>query len=407
MLKFMKVLLSYILMSCIIIITISIHISASDNGLNVFDEDSEYSYSDDALEASADVTVRAKAYVLMDYSTGQVLMSSNEHERLYPASVTKIMSLLLVCEAIDSGKIKLSDTVTASTNAASKGGSQIWLREGEQMTVDDLLKSTAVYSANDACTALGEYVAGSDEAFVQMMNERASQLGMKETHFDNCTGLDDETDTHLTSAYDVALMSRELLKHDLILNYTTIWMDSVRGGETELVNTNKLIRFYKGATGLKTGTTNKAGCCVSATAKRDSTHLIAVVMGSENSSDRFEGAKSLLNWGFANYTTIVPKIDDSLITPVKIIKGVEEYVTPETPAAKAILVPKGKENAIEQEVKIAVDAQAPVEKGQKLGSIILRLDGETVGEYDLTSPKEIAKLTVGTVFARLLKLLAE
>ena len=199
------------------------------------------------------VTVKAKAAVLMDVDSGKVLMSMNADEKLYPASVTKIMTLLLVTEALDSGKISLSDTVTASASAASKGGSQIWLKEGEQMTVDDLLKATAVYSANDACTALGELLAGSDAAFTAMINERAGQLGMKNTHFDNCTGLDDTTTTHLTTAMDVAIMSRELLKHERIMNYTTIWMDSLRGGATELVNTNKLVRFYKGTTGLKPG----------------------------------------------------------------------------------------------------------------------------------------------------------
>ena len=190
------------------------------------------------------VEVKAKAAVLMDQTTGRILMKMNEHEKLYPASVTKIMALLLVMEAIDNNKIQLTDIVTTSPVAASKGGSQIWLKEGEQMSVDELLRATAVYSANDACTALGEYIAGSDEGFVVMMNERAAELGMKNTHFENCTGLDDDTENHLTTAYDIALMSSELMKHELIKEYTTIWMDSLRDGKTELVNTNKLIRFY-------------------------------------------------------------------------------------------------------------------------------------------------------------------
>lgn len=253
-----------------------------------------------------EVEVKAKASVLMDAATGTVLMSQNPHEKLYPASVTKIMTLLLVAEAIESGKIQMTDVVTASTNASKKGGSQIWLKEGEQMTVDDLIKATAVASANDACTALGEYLAGSDEAFVKMMNERAKALSMNDTNFENCTGLDDTAENHVTSAYDIAIMSRELLKYEKILTYTTIWMDSLRGGKTELVNTNKLIRFYDGATGLKTGTTSKAGCCVSATAKRDGLHLIAVVLGSANSDDRFGGARAMLNWGFANYAVTTP-----------------------------------------------------------------------------------------------------
>ena len=244
-------------------------------------------------ESQMPVDVKAKSAVLMDQSTGTVLMRMNENEKLYPASVTKIMSMLLVAEAIDSNTIRLTDAVTTSTNASKKGGSQIWLKEGETMTVDELLKATAVYSANDACTALGEYIVGSDEAFVTMMNDRAQELGMKNTHFDNCTGLDDTSATHLTTAYDIALMSRELMKHQFIQQYTKIWMDSLRDGKTELVNTNKLIRFYEGATGLKTGTTSKAGCCISATATRNGTSLIAVVMGADNSKDRFEGAKGM------------------------------------------------------------------------------------------------------------------
>ncbi|MDR2647481.1 MAG: D-alanyl-D-alanine carboxypeptidase, partial [Oscillospiraceae bacterium] len=208
------------------------------------------------------VEIAAKSALLMDYSTGKVLIAHNEHEKRFPASVTKIMLLLLVAEAIDTGKIKITDSVTASAVAASKGGSQIWLKEGESMTVEELVKATSIYSANDACTALGEFVCGSEEALVHAMNNRAAALGMNDTHFVNCTGLDDDTTEHLTSAYDIAIMSRELLKHDSVVKYSTIWMDSLRGGKTELVNKNRLVRFYEGATGLKTGTTKKAGCCI-------------------------------------------------------------------------------------------------------------------------------------------------
>ncbi|MBR2731734.1 MAG: D-alanyl-D-alanine carboxypeptidase, partial [Clostridia bacterium] len=215
------------------------------------------------------VEIEAKAAVLMEVSTGKVLLKLNERERLWPASVTKILPMLLVVEAIEAGQIGPDDPVTVSAEAAGKGGSQIWLKEGEQMTVHELLKATAVSSANDACTALGEYIAGSDAAFVQRLNERAKQLGMRDTHFENCTGLDDSAQDHKTTAMDVAIMSRALLQHEGILDYTTIWMDSLRGGATALVNTNKLVRFYPGATGLKTGTTAKAGCCISASALRD------------------------------------------------------------------------------------------------------------------------------------------
>lgn len=358
-------------------------------------------------EGELPVEVKAKAAVLMDQTTGKVLMKMNEHEKLYPASVTKIMSMLLVMEALDSKKIRLTDIVTTSPVAASKGGSQIWLKEGETMSVDELLRATAVYSANDACTALGEYVAGSDEAFVVMMNERAQQLGMKNTHFENCTGLDDDSENHLTTAYDIALMSRELMKHELIKEYTTIWMDSLRNGQTELVNTNKLIRFYNGATGLKTGTTNKAGCCVSATATRDGTSLIAVVMGSDNSKDRFEGAKAMLNWGFANYTSHTPQIDKTLIADVNIAMGEERTIIPQIPPMTAVLIPKGREKDIVQKVEIAAEVAAPVEANQTLGTVTVSLDSEVIGKYNLVAPHYVDRLSFGTVFCRLLAVICK
>lgn len=353
-------------------------------------------------ESQMPVDVRAKSAVLMDQSTGTVLMRMNENEKLYPASVTKIMSMLLVAEAIDSNTIRLTDAVTTSTNASKKGGSQIWLKEGETMTVDELLKATAVYSANDACTALGEYIAGSDEAFVTMMNDRAQELGMKNTHFDNCTGLDDTSATHLTTAYDIALMSKELMKHQFIQQYTKIWMDSLRDGKTELVNTNKLIRFYEGATGLKTGTTSKAGCCISATATRNGTSLIAVVMGADNSKDRFEGAKAMLNWGFANYETVTPEIDKSLITNVNIIKGEEKTLTPQISGGFGFLIPKGKQKNITQEIDLAAAVEAPVESNQTLGTVTVKLDGKKLGEYKLTAPHYVEKLSFKTVFIRMI-----
>lgn len=359
-----------------------------------------------AAGAETPVEIKAKAAVLMDASTGKVLMQYNENERLYPASVTKIMPLLLVCEAIDEGRISLADVVTVTGSAASKGGSQIWLKEGEQMTVDELLKATAVYSANDACTALGEYIAGSDEAFVKMLNDRAAELGMTNTNFENCTGLDDTTENHLTTAMDVAIMSRELLKHELIMNYTTIWMDSLRNGQTELVNTNKLVRFYEGTTGLKTGTTSKAGCCVSASALRDGTHLIAVVMGSDNSSDRFETAKAMLNWGFANYSTVTPAIDASLIPDVGVLNGVIESITPKIPQVEPVLIEKGREGDITQTIDLAVDVAAPVEQGQVLGTVTFKLGDEILGEYNLTAPDSVKALTFSIVFTRILKAIA-
>ncbi len=348
------------------------------------------------------VAVNAKSAILVDVSTGMVLAAMNEHERLYPASVTKIMTLLLVMEAVDSGNLKLTDTVVASGTAAAKGGSQIWLKEGETMTVDELLRAAAIYSANDACEALGEHIAGSEEALVQMLNNRAKELGMKDTHFDNCTGLDDTTETHLTSAYDIALMSVELLRHELIQKYTTVWMDSLRGGATELVNTNKLVRFYDGATGLKTGTTAKAGCCISASAMREGTHLVAVIMGSPTSDDRFNGAKALLNWGFANYETVTPQADETLIAPVTVIGGKEDSFVPALPEIKPVLIKKGEGENIKQLVELAADVQAPVEPGQKVGRLTFKLGEEVVGEYTLSAPQRIDALTFGEVLRRIL-----
>ena len=316
-----------------------------------------------AENESENLDVKAKSYVLMDASSGKVLLKNNEHEKLYPASVTKIMTLLLVIEKIDEGKLSLEDKVTASTAAAGKGGSQIWLKEGETMTVDELLRASAIGSANDACTALAEHIAGSEEGFVKLMNEKAKILGMNETNFVNCTGLDDDTTNHLTSAYDIALMSKELLSHERIRNYTTVWMDKLRDGATELVNTNKLVRFYKGTTGLKTGTTSKAGHCISASAMRNELHLIAVILGAENSTDRFEGAKKLLNWGFANYENVTPEFDKSLITDVSVINGIENSVKPEIEKILPLTLETGKKSKIESKINLSLNVEAPVEKG--------------------------------------------
>ena len=346
--------------------------------------------------------VKSKSYVLMDVSGGKVLLSKNEHEKLYPASVTKIMTLLLVIEKIDSGKLSLDDVVTASTVAAGKGGSQIWLKEGETMTVDELLRASAIGSANDACTALAEHIAGSEEGFVKLMNERAKELGMNDTTFVNCTGLDDDTTEHLTSAYDIALMSRELLKHERIQNYTTVWMDKLRSGATELVNTNKLVRFYKGTTGLKTGTTSKAGHCISASAMKNDLHLVAVILGAENSTDRFEGAKKLLNWGFANYETVTPKYDENLIADVTVINGIENSVTPKVEKILPLTLETGKKSKIECKVDLATSVEAPVEKGQVLGTLDFSVDGEKIATYNIVSPAEIRKITLADMMKRLL-----
>ena len=343
-------------------------------------------------------TLSAKSAILMEMSSGQVLMEKNADEKLPPASITKIMTLLLVMEVLDTGAITLEDKVTASREASSKGGSQIWLKEGEVMTVHELIKATAVASANDASTALAEYIAGDETGFVAMMNNRAMELGMTNTNFENCSGLDDTAENHYTTARDIAIMSRELMKHEKIKEYTTIWMDSLRNGETELVNTNRLVRFYKGATGLKTGTTSKAGYCISATAQRDGMELVAVVLGSDNSTDRFEDAKKLLNWGFANYSVYEPQIDASLITDVTVLCGEQEKITPIVKNPNPILIKKGTEEKITQRVDICVDVEAPVEKGQKLGAVYFEMNDEVLATCPIISENEVQKRGVFFVF---------
>ena len=352
-------------------------------------------YANEMATVSEDiqVNVNAKACVLMDCNTGTILAGKNENEKLYPASVTKIMSMLLVCEALENGKLTKEMEITCSESAAKKGGSQIWLEPGEVMTVDDLLKATAVYSANDACCLLGEVIAGDEASFCVMMNEKAKELGMLNTHFDNCTGLDDDTDTHKTTAYDIALMSRELLKYDVIKDYSSIWMDTLRNGETQLVNTNKLIRNYPGATGLKTGTTTKAGCCVSASAERDGLHLVAVILGADNSKDRFAGAKNLLDWGFANYEIFVPDISNSYGKDIPVNHGVQEVLKLTNTTPDDILIKKGTAGEISVEVKLPENVVAPIEKGQKIGEVNIIASGEIIGKSDIVADESIEEMT--------------
>lgn len=350
-------------------------------------------------ENSVTDSLTAKSAILMEISSGQVLLSKNPDEKLPPASITKVMTLLLVMEAIDNGKITLEDTVTASRNASSKGGSQIWLKEGEQMTVHELLKATAVASANDASTALGEYVAGDEATFVAMMNERAAELGMTNTNFENCSGLDDTTENHYTTARDIAIMSCELMKHERIKEYTTIWMDSLRDGETELVNTNRLVRFYEGTTGLKTGTTSKAGYCISATAQRNGMELVAVVLGSDNSTDRFEDAKALLNWGFSNYEIYTPQVDLSLITDVSVLYGEQSIISPVTGEISSILIKKGTQSNISQRVDMCIDVEAPVEKGQTLGTVYFECEGGTLATCPIISENKVERRSLFYVFS--------
>ncbi len=346
-------------------------------------------------------SLSAKSAILMEISTGKVLMELNPDEKLSPASITKVMTILLTFEALDKGEIALEDKVTTSQNASSKGGSQIWLKEGEVMTVHELLKATVIASANDACTSLGEYIAGDEMSFVTMMNERAKELGMNNTCFENCSGLDDTVTNHYSTARDVAIMSCELVKHEKVKEYTTVWMDSLRGGETQLVNTNRLIRYYDGATGLKTGTTSKAGYCVSATACREGMELVAVVLGSDNSSERFEDAKKMLNWGFANYSIYQPEIDKSLVTDVNVLYGETETIKPIIENPKPILISKSMKDKIQQRADICVDVEAPVEKNQTLGKIYFEIDGEKVGECSILNEKRIEKRGIMFVFSLL------
>ena len=356
---------------------------------------------------AAEPDVSAPSAILMEEATGEVLYEKNAHERLAPASVTKIMTLLLVMEALESGRIGWDDTVTASAAAAAKGGSQIYLEENEQLPLEEMLKSVVISSANDCATALAEHIAGSESAFVQMMNERAAELGMTDTHFVNCTGLDDEPDAaeHLTTAYDIALMSRELLKHEEIKKYTTIWMDTVRNGEFGLSNTNKLVRFYDGTTGLKTGYTSAAGHCLSASAKRGGMELIAVVLHCDSSPHRFESAKALLNYGFANYALVTPQPEEAIgAVPVRL--GTQESVTPVLQTDAPVLVDKALAASAKSTVQLAGQVTAPVEQGQTLGMLTVKAGDQTLAEIPLVAPEPIPALTWWDVFLQMLKTIA-
>lgn len=332
----------------------------------------------------------AKSAVLMEASTGKVLFEKSSHDRLPPASVTKIMTMLLVMEALDNGQIKLDDAVRTSGLAASMGGSQVFLEENEEMSVDEMLKAVAVASGNDAAVALAEFVGGSHENFVAKMNERAKQLGMNDTTFINCNGLDEEG--HLTSAHDIALMSRELIRHPKIFDYTTIWMDSLRGGEFGLVNTNKLIRFYTGATGLKTGSTSVAGFCISATAKRDDMHLIAVVMGSPSSKERFADATKMLDFGFANYTISKSLVSDEELPNIPVEKGVEKEVAIGLSQDFNILLEKAKIGSVEKKITLPEVLSAPIKEGQTIGAVEFLIDGTSIGTADIVAKTEVKSL---------------
>ena len=359
----------------------------------------------DALEAvsAAAPTISAPSAVLMEKSTGAVLCELDCHKQYEPASVTKVMTLLLVFEALDAGVLTLDQPVTASTHAISMGGSQIWLKENEQLTVDEMLKAVTVVSANDCAVALAEAVAGSEEAFVSRMNQRAQELGMRDTHFLNCTGLPAEG--HLTSAYDIALMSRELiLNHPDIRKYSTIWMDSLRDGASLLVNTNKLVRFYPGTTGLKTGSTASALYCLSATAERDGMELIAVVMHAASPDDRFESAKALLNYGFAGYTlaSIAP---EQALPPVPVLLGQAPAVQPVPAGSPTVLLEKSQAGSLSQSISLCPDVEAPVEAGQVLGKLTVSAGDRVVAEVPLVAAHGVDRISALGIYRSLLRAL--
>ena len=356
---------------------------------------------------AADLKIGGKSALLMDVATGTVLYESNAHESLAPASVTKVMTMLLIMESIDSGKIGWEDTVTTSEAAAAKGGSQVYLKVGETMTARDMLKSIAVSSANDCACAMAEHIAGSEAAFVELMNSRAKELGMNDTHFVNCTGLDDseEAKNHRTSAHDIAVMSRQLLKyHPDIKKFTTIWMDSVRNGAFGLSNTNKLIRFYEGATGLKTGFTSGAGYCLSASAAREGMELIAVVMGAEDSKVRFNACKTMLDHGFANYAIYQPDLCDAPEVPI--ILGKSPAVQPRMGETGELLIEKSQKGTISTEIQLEEELPAPVNQGQQLGTMLVKSGEQILKEIPLVAAQSVDRMSFGDIYTGVLRKMA-
>ncbi len=347
------------------------------------------SAEDVSLETDSSMNLNCRGAILMDAATGTVLYEQNADEALPPASVTKVMTLLLVMEAVESGAIKLTDMVSTSANAASMGGSQIFLEEGEQMSVEDMIKSVVIASANDAAVALAEHIAGSEEEFVKRMNTRASELGMKTAHFENTNGLDDTVTNHVLSARDIAIMSAELIKHETILKYSSIWMDTVRDGAFGLTNTNRLIRFYRGATGLKTGSTSKAKFCVSATAKRENMHLVCVVMGAETRDERNAIAAKLLDYGFANYSLY--SAEGKTLDELKVLGGLENTCGIAYDKFDCI-VKKGEGGRIESSIEICENVSAPVSLGTKVGKVTYKLGDTIVGEVDILTTEAIEKI---------------
>lgn len=343
--------------------------------------------------------IPAASAVLMEKSTGRVLYQKNAHTPLAPASVTKVMTLLIVMESLESGKISMDDTVTVSPYAASMGGSQVFLEPGEKMSLDDMLKATVIASGNDSATALAEHIAGSADGFVSLMNQRAKELGMADTVFKNCTGLDE--DGHVTSAHDIAIMSRELIKYDAIKKYTTVWMDTLRNGEFQLANTNKLLRTYNGITGLKTGSTGIAKYCMSATAERDGMELIAAIMAAPSTAERFSSAAALLDYGFANFA-LYDAAKNVSISPVPVLFGKQNTVTPKLSQSGQILVEKSDISKLQSSIALQENVHASVQSGQKLGEVKITNGTTQVASIPIVASKSIEKLTFADIFWNLL-----
>ena len=347
------------------------------------------------VAALGDDSVSAPSAVLMEASTGKIVYEKNSHEQRPCASVTKVMTLLLVFEAIDRGKLSLEDTITASEHAASMGGSDIWLENGETMSADDMIKAAVVASANDAAVALAEHLSGSEDAFVEQMNNRAKELGMNDTVFKNCNGLDEEG--HVTSANDVAIMSRELTKHEKIFDYTSIWLDNLRDGKTQIVNTNKLLKTYNGITGLKTGTADDAGCCMSATATRGDVSLISVVLGCESGKQRFADAAALLDYGFANIAVKELKIPEEMPQSLDVVGGMEKTVDLQCDVDSNVVVDKSADADIKTELDLPENLEAPVEENQVVGSLKFTVNGETK-IFDITARQQVEETSFGSIF---------
>ena len=383
------------------------YVFASGDSIYVWSNNNEpitATTSANALTTNADTVtentlqLESGGAILIEQHSGQILYEHNSHEKLRPASVTKVMSILLIMEALDSGQISLTDKVPCTETASSMGGSQIWLDVREELTVDEMLKAICVVSANDCTVAMAEYLCGSQESFVEKMNVRAKELGMNDTTFKNCHGIDEEG--HVTSAYDIALMSRELLNnHPSITNYTTIWMDSLRDGKSQLVNTNKLIRNYKGATGLKTGSTSLALYNLSASATRDDLSLIAVIMRAPSTKIRFAEAQKLLDYGFSNYQYKLLAKGGTNLKEVTVTKGVKESTDLILEKDVGILMKKGKEKEIEQVVNVQDNISAPIHEGQKIGEVTFMLEGEEVGKTNVICPEEINKKTFSNILS--------